>query len=357
MIDGAYVGGNFDGRYVYFVPFSADTFLRFDTTLLFSAVASWSTISMSTACGSMTDSAYCGCCFDGRYIYFCPYNAVTMLRFDTTQSFTTAAAWEVINMSTAQGASAVNASYYGNTFDGRYVYFCATNSDTFLRFDTTLLFTNSSAWSMISMSTAQGAAALDTAYQGNTFDGRYVYFVPVNSDTFLRFDTTLLFTNSSAWEVINMSTAQGAAALDTAYINGCFDGQYIYFAPVNSGTFLRFDTTLLFTNSSAWSMISMSTAQGTNIVSSAYAGVFFDGRYIYYTPYNSSTFIRFDTTQSFVNSSAWTTINTSTVQGGASLNTAYEGNNIFDGKFIYFTPKNSDTFIKMLAMNSNIGRR
>ncbi|GAH63035.1 unnamed protein product, partial [marine sediment metagenome] len=47
-------------------------------------------------------------------------------------------------------------------------------------------FTTPTDWQQMNMSTAQGAAELDDAYIGATFDGRYVYFVPYSSDTFLR---------------------------------------------------------------------------------------------------------------------------------------------------------------------------
>src|SRR5574343_196319 len=70
----------------------------------------------------------------------------------------------------------------------------------------------------MSMSTAQEAATLDGGYIGNCFDGRYIYYNPRVADTFLRFDTTQSFTNSSSWEKMSASTAQGGSALDHAYI-------------------------------------------------------------------------------------------------------------------------------------------
>jgi len=93
----------------------------------------------------------------------------------------------------------------------------------------------------MSMSTAQGGATLDAAYLGASFDGRYVYFVPRYSDTFIRFDTQGVFTTAGDWAQMNMSTAQGGATLDNAYLGASFDGRYVYFVPFSSNTFVRFE--------------------------------------------------------------------------------------------------------------------
>ena len=250
---------------------------------------------MSTAQGGAEfDNAYIGASFDGRYVYFVPNSSDTFLRFDTQGDFTTAGDWVGMNMSTAQGGTLVNSAYRGASFDGRYVYFVAHNSDTFIRFDTQGVFTTASDWDHMNMSTAQGGAAIDNAYIGASFDGRYVYFVPNNSDTFVRFDTQGVFTTAGDWDQINMSTAQGGAALDNAYLNASFDGRYVYFVPHNSNTFLRFDTQGDFTTAGDWDQMNMSTAQGAAALDNAYRGASFDGRYVYFSPTNSDTFVRFE---------------------------------------------------------------
>jgi hypothetical protein len=196
-------------------------------------------------------------------------------------------------MSTAQGATPVTAAYSGNTFDGRYIYFAPFISDTFLRFDTQGTSLNTFAdWEQMSMSTALGFIQ-NSAYSGNTFDGRYIYFAPYDSDTFLRFDTQgTSFTTAADWQTMSMSTAIGAM-LDNAYKGNTFDGRYIYFTSYDSDTFLRFDTQgTSFTTAGDWQTMSMSTTQGAAPLDIAYVGNTSDGRYIYFAPYSSDTFLR-----------------------------------------------------------------
>ena len=350
--DDAYFGASFDGRYVYFVPFNSDTFVRFDTLGVFTTGGDWSHMNMSTAQGGAElDFAYTSASFDGRYVYFVPFDSDTFVRFDTQGVFTTGGDWSQMSMSTAQGSAPLNSAYIGASFDGRYVYFVPHNSDTFVRFDTLGVFTTVGDWSHMNMSTAQGGAPLDAAYIGASFDGRYVYFVPHNSDTFVRFDTLGVFTTVGDWSHMNMSTAQGGAPLDAAYIGASFDGRYVYFVPHNSDTFVRFDTQGVFTTVGDWSHMNMSTAQGSAPLNSAYWNASFDGRYVYFVPYFSDTFVRFDTLGVFTTVGDWSHMNMSTAQGGAPLDAAYIGAS-FDGRYVYFVPRDSDTFVRFEAMLS-----
>ena len=351
-LDVAYRGASFDGRYVYFVARNSDTFVRFDTQGVFTAVGDWSQMNMSTAQGGAeVDVAYRDSCFDGRYVYFVPFNSDTFLRFDTQGVFTTVGDWDRMNMSTAQGGATLDEAYVDASFDGRYVYYAPVNSDTFLRFDTQGVFTTAGDWSQMNMSTAQGGALLDSAYVGTSFDGRYIYFVPLNSDTFVRFDTQGVFTTAGDWSHMNMSTAQGGAEVDDAYADASFDGRYVYFIPQNSDTFLRFDTQGVFTTVGDWDRMNMSTVQGGAELDLAYTGTSFDGRYVYYVPVDSVTFLRFDTQGVFTNTGDWDRMNTSTAQGGAELPAAYSGA-CFDGRYVYFVPRDSNSFVRFEAMFS-----
>jgi len=347
---GAYYGFIFDGRYTYFAPYTAVTVLRFDTTQLFQTVAAWEKLSLSTICGSAL-GGYRGGCFDGDYVYYTCDNNLFLLRYNTRLAFGTAA-FEKMSASTLHGSSQIVANYWGACFDGTYIYLGPLNSDTFVRFNTRSAFTTAASWEKINMSTAQGAALLDSAYPTNFFDGQYVYYGPENADTFLRFDTTLAFTNSSAWSTINMSTAQGGAAVDIAYIGLTYDGRYLYYSPLAAKTFVRFDTTKSFANSSAWQQMSISTAQGATTPTYEYLGASFDGRYIYFGSSYVRTFIRYDTTLNFTNSSAWSVMSMSTAQGGSGLDAAYVYIG-FDGKYVYYVPSDSLSFVRVLACPSN----
>ena len=351
-LDAAYADASSDGRYIYYGPVDSHTFLRFDTQGVFTTVGDWDQMNMSTAHGGAeVNEAYRGVSFDGRYIYFVPNDSDTFLRFDTQGVFTTAGDWSQMNMSTAQGGAELDDAYVGSSFDGRYVYYVPHYSDTFVRFDTQGVFTTAGDWSQMNMSTAQGGAELDLAYLNASFDGRYVYYVPHSSDTFLRFDTQGVFTTAGDWDRMNMSTAQGGAELESAYSGSTFDGRYVYYVPRESDTFLRFDTQGVFTTAGDWDRMNMSTAQGGAELDVAYVGASFDGRYVYYAPRDSDSFLRFDTLGVFTTAGDWDRMNMSTAQGGATLNDAYVGSS-YDGRYVYYAPRDSDTFVRFEAMFS-----
>jgi len=358
-VDSAYSGVTFDGRYVYFTALDSDTFIRYDTTKSFSNITSWEPMAVSSAQGNTVEAtnSYQGTVCDGRYVYFAPRNSDTFIRFDTQKSFTAITSWQQIAMNSAQGNTAVDDAYSGATFDGKYIYYTARNSDTFVRYDTTLSFTAIASWAQIAMSSAQGGAAVDQGFVGTTFDGRYVYFVASDSDTFVRFDTNSTsganpFTNAGNWGQMRMASAQGGAALDSAYLGATSDSRYVYFAPLNGDTFIRFDTTLAFTVLSAWLQIAMSSAQGAAAADQAYAGITFDGRYTYLAPLDSDTFVRYDTTATFTSISSWNQLAMSSALGATATDDASLGVT-FDGRYIYFAAHSSDTFVRLLANNGS----
>jgi len=349
-----YHGATFDGRYVYFSPSDSDTFVRYDTTAQFDTTGAWAQMQMNSAQGGAAlDNAYHAALFDGRYIYYVVENSSTMIRFDAAKSFTAIASWEQIAMTSVVGNITVPAAtYQGCTFDGRYLYLAPTNGDTFVRFDTTQSFTSISSWLQLAIDSGLGAAPPSVAaFRGCTFDSRYVYFAPANSDTFVRFDTTLSFSVISSWQQIAMSSAQGGAAVDQAYTGIVYDGRHIYFAPATSDTFIRFDTIKPFTDVTAWQQIAMSSAQGNTVLDTAYGGATFDGRYVYFSALNSDTFVRYDTTESFTSIDSWEQVAMSSAQGAAAVNTAYNAL-AFDGYYIYMAPEEADTVIRFRANNT-----
>jgi len=145
-----YEGGVFDGRYVYFVPnFNGTAYsgavLRLDTTGNFTSSLSWSAYDAGNTSG-LNATGFLGGTFDGRYVYFTPNangsgNTGVVLRFDTTANFTTAASWSAFD---AGGTSGLNsAGYAGAVSDGRYIYFAPLHNSggadgIVLRFDAKL---------------------------------------------------------------------------------------------------------------------------------------------------------------------------------------------------------------------------
>jgi len=255
-----YRGAVFDGKYVYFVPtfngvkFHGE-FLRLDTEGDFLDVASWTTFDTGVAGVSGYNDGFSGGAFDGRYAYFAPYHNGDnyhgrLLRLDTLDDFTNAAAWTAYDPGEA-GVGNDPDGYIGGVFDGTYVYFVPFNNGTtysgeVLRYDPALAFTDPQAWSTFD-APGEGLGVDPTGFCWAVYDGRYVTFVPMYNDSgshneMLRFDTWGDFADVSAW------TAFVPDSPGLGYRGGAFDGKYIYFAPAGiynpHGNVLRFDTAL-----------------------------------------------------------------------------------------------------------------
>lgn len=298
--DFRYIHLTFDGRYVYYAPVSIETMIRYDTTGVFTNITSWQQISASSASGASAAATFIslGTSFDGQYVYFSAPGASSLLarffRFNTANSFSSITSWQSIRVSSAMGSSATESlGFQGATFDGRYVYFPPRRSDTQVRYDTTGAFTAISSWEQIAVSSTAGGTPAADMHVSCIFDGRYVHFSAFSSNTFTRFDTTGSFTDIGNWEQIGMNSATGATALDSAFSGALFDGRYIYHCAQNSDTFIRFDTTGPFTDIASWEQIAMSSAQGAAALDDAYLPGAFDGEYMYFAASNADTVIRF----------------------------------------------------------------
>jgi hypothetical protein len=135
-----YEGAVFDGRFVYLVPLTTGLVDRFDTTMDFGAPGSWSSFDSATINPSGR-GAYKGGAFDGRYVYFVPGTepqtglaTFDLARYDTTRDFKAQASWSAFD--TATIANSTNQpSYAGAAFDGHYLYLVPTNSVFVLRFE------------------------------------------------------------------------------------------------------------------------------------------------------------------------------------------------------------------------------
>jgi hypothetical protein len=134
------LGGGFDGRYVYASPAArlptlTPTVARCDTQSDggCGAASSWARFSVGPL--NAADAAgeqYMGSAFDGRYLYFPPYAATTVaLRFDTTLSFTALTSWSRFDLSRLPAGAF---GFFGSVFDGEYVYFVPATGQSFVRF-------------------------------------------------------------------------------------------------------------------------------------------------------------------------------------------------------------------------------
>jgi len=196
LVLGYPTGGVFDGRFIYFVPIYDGTathgrVLRLDTQSDFSQAASWRAYDAGNS-GIPNTKGFKGGVFDGRYVYFIPYvGSGRVLRFDTQGEFANSASWSAFDAAFNVGGAA---GFMGGAFDGRYVWFTPYNnngpSGRVLRYDTQGTFANAASWQAYDAGNTGGLGA--KGFQGALFDGRYVYFVPYRNINFsgvvLRFD-------------------------------------------------------------------------------------------------------------------------------------------------------------------------
>jgi hypothetical protein len=377
-------GGAFDGRYVYFAP-RGSLVIRFDTQEAdggaFAQASTWSSFDVSSL---GIPGGFSGAVFDGRYVYFVPFSAGatptgSLARYDSTGSFASPSSWTTFDLSALAGdAGAATRGFTGGVFDGRYVYFAPRNDGTpdgrVVRYDTAALrdaatpsptdagsggdadadggdagapspLANLGLWQTFDVSTAGGAA---TGFFGGVFDGTSVVLVPSVNDALdgaihggssgvaarLRLDAGGGFASSASWSTFDLTNVSGLAF---GFAGGAFDGRFTYFAPRNVGIATRFDTTGAFGAVASWSTYDVTRVVDAGTV--GYAGAAFDGRFVYYAPAASgfTVVLRYDTASPFDADCAWSSVDIAQFDPNDAGTTAYSGA-VFDGQYLYFVP-------------------
>ncbi len=236
-----YGGAVFDGRYLHLIPSSTDgegphrTFARYDTLLDFSAPEAWDTFDAADAGLPNDGQGYLGGAFDGRYIYFAPHGAVGtrnlyFLRLDTLADYQDPNAWSYYFAGIDFPGAQID-RFGGALFDGRFVYFSpyGPTNNLVLRYDTQRDFSATNAWTHFN-TTGIGVAQPQVA--NIVYDGRFAYFIPhgqgaTPSTTLLRLDTQEIFTTASAWAALELPQYQAWGS--TFSVNGiytaAFDGK------------------------------------------------------------------------------------------------------------------------------------
>ncbi len=127
----ANVGAVFDGRHIYFASYSNSTMVRYDTRGDFAADASWDACDAGHTDGLDT-GGFDGAFFDGRYIYYIPFTRQVpqgedkspfhgnYLRYDTRGDFHDPQSWAACDAGQVDGLHTT--AYNGGAFDGRYLY-------------------------------------------------------------------------------------------------------------------------------------------------------------------------------------------------------------------------------------------
>ena len=261
------------------------------------------------------------------------------------------------------GVVSAPTGYFRAVFDGRYVYFVPhlnpdesiQASGEVLRLDTTAEFATPQSWSVFDPGD-HGIGTDPDGFAGAVFDGRYIYFVPLDAvgggegynGEVIRYDTQSDFLQASSWSAYD-SAVHGTVAQPHGYVEAAYDGRYVYFGPylrqglIPYSQVLRYDTQLGFQDALAWNTFDPG-AQGVGQTPGGYRGVVYDCKNVYFVPflvdYGSRTFhsetLRYDTKREFQSIDAWSAYNPVTA-GSWNIPQGYDGA-VFDGRYIYFVP-------------------
>lgn len=365
-----YSGGAFDGHYLYFAPMGT-TALRLDTTIAgaFASTTAWNSQPITAVGedgGSTTAQGFAGAVYDGTYVYFVPDQSTggsltsLVIRYDPTAAagFNATSSWEAFDTRVHFGSKA--AGFIGGVFDGTYVYFVPNGSGasgTVVRYDTTGVFQDATAWSSVDVSMLSTVGS--TGFAGGVFVAPYLYLIPTDTSEVARFDTsgaTGAFSASTAWTAYDVS--QGGT-LPSGFVGGAVVGTDIFLAPNTNllqssapyGTVYEYGTSAAFGTRGSWPSFDTTQLPGTP---EGFFGCAYDGRWVYFAPWLSQVsgnpafsgvLARYDTTGMFGLPGSWQSFDIATVNPNA---VGFEGA-VFDGTYVYFIPGTNTTFARFLA--------
>lgn len=283
-------------------------------------------------------AGYFGAVFDGRHVLFAPQcnsggRHGVALQYDTTQPFGTGDSWRARDSGATDGLT--TRGYYGAVCDGRYAYYVprtdgTTHHSRVLRLDRQAAFHADSSWSACD-------AGPPVSYQGGAFDGRFAYFAPGYhqetgpSGLVMRYDTEEPFSAGDSYTFFDASADldPGCACYDGAV----YDGRHVYFAPLERGLALRYEAGLDFHSPGSWQSHDLRRVGA--LAGGACVGAVFDGRHVYFVPYAHSVVVRFDTEGEFADEASWQAFDASGTSGLKCR--GYDGA-AFDGRHVYFIP-------------------
>ena len=347
-----YVGCCFDGQYVYLCPFYGSVwngyFVRYDVSLPFDVVGSYETFNLASINAAYT--GWKGATFDGRYVYMVQTydgTAGRLLRYDTQASFTSSGSYSIIDL------KLINTNYtafQSMAFDGRYIYTlgyltAGTRKGVKVRYDTTLAFSSGNIEIF-------DTTTVDSSYKGHSDlinGGKYIYYVPYNNDSapfglVCRHKIGGTF-DASSFEYYDLSTIN---ADWVGFYGGCYDGRYIYYSTYTdslggySGLIIRYDTTKPFNEPGSYEELDRTDFNSNHKTS---FGLNFDGRFIYTLPSLTDGGVYHQNISKIDTTKAF---DSNMMKGfdASSIDSNYKGfyGGCYDGKYIYFIPYYSGSF-------------
>ena len=286
-----------DGRYLYFVPLNNGDFhgqvTRHDTAGAFTDAASWQVFDSASV--HPHSRGFVDGLFDGRYLYLIPYchgqHHGQVTRYDTRAAFGDRASWQVFD---TRRLHAHSRGFVSGCYDGRYLYFApyqldhATTHGQVTRFDTRGAFDDAGSWSVFDTARVHPDSR---GFHSAVWDGgHYVYLVPYlrggkdYSGLLLRHDCRQPFSDAGAWQCFDLGRLDARCR---GYVGGSFHAGQLYLAPYfdgaeRHGRVLRFDGDKALDDAAAWSVFDCA---GIDAGSRGFFGAVCDGQALYLIPH------------------------------------------------------------------------
>lgn len=291
----AFLGGIYDGRYIYFIPFAKSTgtpdngmLLRFDTTDLrgFRDPGSYTTVdleAMLSPAGSFLSVkqasrsvGFCGGIMVGPYLILTPFGGGAGLVGTTTAQRSLAVLYDT---RLPIGDYRAYRTFDLRTIERKKYSVTAVTGTTN---PTLTIGTHSlSAGQYVNISAVGGIAGINkTLYIQSTAP------------------TTITVTATVTGTYTTGGSVTSGADETMGYQFGGFDGQYVHFTPsYNSARtasdcvcppWVRWDVRLPFDEASSWSFVN-TPLLGLFAIPAACTGLTFDGRFLYHAPYTGNT--------------------------------------------------------------------
>jgi len=246
------------------------------------SVASWEAYDAGYV-DSLTTKGFSGAVYDGRFIYFVPYNNGAyngiILRYDTTKPFKAAGSWEAYDFGSLAGGAAKG--YSGGEIVDGFLYLSPFQNTSakhgkIVRYALSKPFKVAGSWEVFD---ATAVAADAKALGQPCTDGRFVYFPNAYYEIVLRYDTQKPFGQAASYDYFNLSTLCWNVAAHNAC---CKQGTHIVFAPDESNL-LAYDTEKPFADSGSWADREVLYAKDMHTF--GFRGCYSDPNYIYFAPW------------------------------------------------------------------------
>ncbi|WP_274364956.1 S-layer homology domain-containing protein [Paenibacillus thermotolerans] len=265
---GSFLGGVYDGEYVWMIPYNASHVVRLDpVTGEMTAYDNWPDGFVKG------NHAFSGGVFDGEYVWMIPAEADRVIRLDAdTGEMAGYMAWP------DEANLGVN-PFVGGVFDGRSIWMIPYDADQAVKLDTqTGSMTGYADW-------PAGFAKGSAAFASGVFDGDSVWLIPYNADQIVKIHTaTGEMTSYDRWP--DGVTKTGG----NTFRGGAFDGSGIWMFPYTGiGKIVRADAaTGEMTAYDNW-------PDGTDTSLSAFASGVFDGTNVWLVPYSADPVVKLST--------------------------------------------------------------